>query len=141
MSSPFSLLFDHQFRYRSLPGLDPSSLFPALQVSLIGPSGADDLLAIVDTGATYSLFDGRRAKAIGLNLMTGKPIQLSGLSGTLSARLHSVTLEIVGSRLECEVAFSEWGIKRELLGRHDLFSRARFAFREGLSLGYFHPEP
>ncbi len=110
-------------------------------MGLIGPSSADDLLAIIDTGATYSLFDGKRARSIGLNLMAGKSIQLAGLSGTLPARLHLVTLEVLGARLECEVAFSEWGIRRELLGRHDLFSRVRFGFREGMSLGYFHPQP
>ncbi len=140
MSPRFTLLFDQEFQYRSIPGLDPGLLFPALPVGLIGPSSADDLLAIVDTGG-YSLFDGRRAKSIGLDLMAGKSLHLTALSGTLPARLHAVTLEILGSRFECEVAFSESEIRRELLGRHDLFSRARFGFREGMSLGYFHPQP
>jgi len=63
-----------------------------LALGLIGPDGADDLLAIVDTGATYSLFNGKRAKSIGLDLMSGKYIALGGLSGTLDARLHRVTL-------------------------------------------------
>jgi len=139
MSPRFTLIFDQEFRYRQVPGLDPGLLFPALPVGLIGPSGADDLLAIIDTGAKYSLFDGRRAKSIGLDLMAGKSVQLTALSGTLPARLQAVTLEILGSRLECEVAFSESEIRRELLGRHDLFSHARFGFREGMSLGYFHP--
>jgi len=139
--SPRFILFDQEFQYRPVPGLDLGLLFPALPVGLIGPSGADDLLAVIDTGARYSLFDGRRAKSIGLDLMAGKSVQLTALSGTLPARLHAVTLEILGSRFECEVAFSEWEIRRELLGRHDLFSRARFGFREGISLGYFHPQP
>jgi predicted aspartyl protease len=141
MSSPFALLFDHEFQYRSVPGLDASLVFPALTLGLVGPAGADDLIAIVDTGATYSLFDGRRAKSIGLDLMSGKSIRLAGLAGSLSARLHRVTLEILGSSIDCEVAFSEIDIGRELLGRHELFSRVRFGFREGISAGYFHPHP
>jgi predicted aspartyl protease len=141
MSSPFAILFDNEFQYRSVPGMDSHLSFPALPVGLIGPRGAEDLLAIVDTGATYSFLNGKRAKSIGLDLMSGKSVALAGLSGTLNARLHRVTLEILGSSFECEVAFSEWDIARELLGRHELFSRVRFGFREGLSLGYFHPEP
>ena len=96
---------------------------------------------IVDTGATYSLFNGKRARSIGLDLLAGKPIRLGGLSGSLSARLHRITLEILGAKIDCEVAFSESEIQRELLGRHDLFPRVRFGFREGISSGYFHPEP
>jgi len=55
------------------------------------------------------------------------------------ARIHPVTLEIAGHRFECEVAFSEQDIERELLGRHTLFRQVRFGFREGISMAYFHP--
>ena len=141
MSPPFSLFFDHEFQYRSIPGLDPALFFPALPVGVIGPGGAEDLLPIIDTGAAYSLFNGKRAPSIGLELMAGKQVMLGGLSGFLAARLHRVTLEILSSRIDCEVAFSESEIRRELLGRHELFSRVRFGFREGFSVDYFHPQP
>src|SRR5437868_2446755 len=95
MSSPFTVSFDSEFQYRSVPGLDPSVLFPALPVGVIGPQGAEDLLAIVDTGATYLLFNGNRAKSIGLDLMRGRLITLTGLSGSMPARIHRVTLEIL----------------------------------------------
>src|SRR5882762_500762 len=133
MSSPLTVLFDNEFQYRPVPGLDPTVLFPALPVGIVGPKGAEDLLAIVDTGATYSLINGKRARSIGLDLMAGRPITLTGLSGSLLARLHRVTLEILGSKIDCEIAFSESEIRRELLGRHELFSRVRFGFREGIS--------
>lgn len=141
MSGPFTILFEREFQYRPIPGIDSSTFFPAVSVGLIGPNAAEDLLAIVDTGAMFSLFNGERAKSIGLDLASGKSIRLTGLSGAMSARLHRVTLEILGTAISCEVAFSEWPIRRELLGRHDLFSRVRFGFREGTSLGYFHPQP
>jgi len=141
MTRPFNLQFDNEFQYREVPGLDPSLVFPAVVVGVVGPTGAEDLLAIIDTGATYSLFNGRRARSIGLDLLAGKPIRLGGLSGSLSARLHRITLEILGAKIDCEVAVSESEIQRELLGRHELFPRVRFGFREGISSGYFHPEP
>jgi len=54
--------FDHEFQYRDF-GQD--SFFPALDVTLIGPTGEEDLIAIIDTGAKYCLFSGLRAASIG----------------------------------------------------------------------------
>src|SRR6266851_3932118 len=110
--------FDYDFQYRSLP---PFGYLPILDVTLVGPAGEDGLLAIIDTGAKYCLFNGLRAKAVGLELGNGR-------------------LEIFGTRFQCEVAFSEQEIRRELLGRHTLFTQTRFGFREGMILGYFHPQ-
>ena len=101
MTRPFNLEFDSEFQYREIPGVDPSLVFPAVVVSIVGPTGAEDLLPIVDTGATYSLFNGKRARSIGLDLLAGKPIRLGGLSGSLSARLHRITLEILGAKIDC----------------------------------------
>ena len=83
--------FEHEFQYRDF-GHD--SVFPALDVTLIGPSGEEDLIAILDTGAKYSLFSGVRAAPIGLDLTTGRREILSGLAGQLIAWIHQVDLEI-----------------------------------------------
>ena len=129
--------FDHEFSYRDLG----KGLFPGLAVTLVGPAGEDDLIAIVDTAATYCLFNGIRAQAIGLDLASGRRETLSSLTGHLNGWIHRVELEILGSRFQCEVAFSDQPIPRELLGRHSLFEQIRIGFREGLSTGYFHPMP
>lgn len=128
--------FDHEFQYRDL---GDGSLFPVLDVTLFGPAGEEDTLAIIDTGAKYCLFDGRRAESIGLDLAAGRRERLSGLAGEFFAWVHPVELEILGSRFACEVAFSEHPIPRELLGRHTLFQHIRLGFREGLLVGFFHP--
>ena len=130
--------FDHEFHYREL---EQDSIFPALDVSLIGPEGADDLIAIIDTGAKYCLFSGDRASSIGIDLTAGRREILSGLAGQLSAWVHHVELEILGTRFQCEVAFSEQPIPRELLGRHTFLTQVRVGFREGFSVGFFHPAP
>jgi predicted aspartyl protease len=128
--------FDHEFQYRDF---GQNSFFPALDVTLIGPKGEEDLLAIIDTGAKYCLFSGLRAEPIGLDLTAGRREILSGLAGQLVAWIHQVQLEILGTRFVCDVAFSEQHIPRELLGRHTLFTQVRIGFREGISAGYFHP--
>lgn len=127
--------FEYEFQYRHFGDL----FLPAIEVTLVGPADEDELVAIVDTGATYCLFNGVRAGAIGLDLGAGRLEQLSGLAGGLMARIHLVALEIAGHRFNCEVAFSEQPIQRELLGRHNLFPQVRFGFREGMSTIYFHP--
>jgi predicted aspartyl protease len=128
--------FEHELQYRELI---PYGFLPILDVTLRGPTDEDDLIAVVDTGAKYCLFDGRRASGIGLELGNGRLEVLGGLAGNLNARIHMVTLEVLGHSFECEVAFSEQEIRRELLGRHMFFTEFRFGFREGVSLFYFHP--
>lgn len=128
--------YRHEFQYRELL---EGSYFPAMEVTLIGPVGQEDLIAIIDTGATYCLFDGQRAATLGIDLGDGRLEYLSGLAGQLPTRIHAVELEIFEHRFHCEVAFSEQPIRRELLGRRTLFSQVRFGFREGMTTGYFHP--
>ncbi|HEV2962948.1 MAG TPA: retropepsin-like aspartic protease [Candidatus Angelobacter sp.] len=129
--------FSQEFQYRELE----NGLFPALLVTLIGPKGEEDLLPIIDTGATYCFFNGKRAASIGLDLTAGRHEHLVSLAGQLTAWIHEVDLEILGTRFHCEVAFSEHNITRELLGRHTLLAQVRIGFREGISTGYFHPTP
>ena len=44
MTRPFNLEFDNEFQYREIPGLDPTLVFPAVVVGIVGPTGAEDLL-------------------------------------------------------------------------------------------------
>lgn len=107
------LTFRYELQYRELQA---NAMHPALDVTLIGPTGEEDLLPIIDTGATYCLFDGRRAASIGLELQVGSQLNLSGLAGgKMRAYLHPVELEIFGHRFKCDVAFSEHELSRELL--------------------------
>ena len=58
---PATLVFDWQLECR----LHHNQYFPALPVTLIGPDGSEDIIAIVDTGAQYCLFDGQRTEGLG----------------------------------------------------------------------------
>jgi predicted aspartyl protease len=129
--------FSYEFQYRYIG----NHFLPVLDVTLIGPGGEDDLVAIIDTGAEFSLFDGQRARAIGLELTAGRRLSMGGLTGQLTAYIHEVDLEIFGAHFRCEVAFSELAIPRELVGRHTFFTQVRIAFREGISAVYFDPRP
>lgn len=132
------LEFDHFLPYGYVPS---QGSLPAMVVTLIGPTGEEDVLAIVDTGAAYSIFNGSRASALGIDLLRGPVVHLTSLGGPLDGRLHRIDVEIQGTRFGCEVLFSLGHIPRELIGRHSLFSQIRFGIRESLQRIYFHPRP
>lgn len=134
--------YDHEYIY---PYDDRGERCPVLQVQLINPgelSRAVEVDAYVDSGAGKSLFDGRLAPAIGLELMDGRPQVYSPTSGPgLRARLHQVFIshpDLGGFTLE--VGFSEVGIWRNLLGR-DFFALIQIGFRERHSTFYVSPSP
>lgn len=54
------------FRYRILSG--QPYLFPMCDLQLLGPRGRANLVALVDTGATYSLFPASAARDVGIVL-------------------------------------------------------------------------
>jgi len=131
--------FERVLGYRSIP--PGQALLPAIPIRLIGPAGRDDVLAVLDTGAEYSIFDGRRATVLGIALTNGKRRRLNTVCGAMDAWLHKITLEIEGSRFRCEVLFSDGYIPRELLGRHTVFDQITIAIREKYHSIYFSPRP
>ena len=131
--------FERVLGYRSIaPGQAP---LPAIPVGLIGPGGTDDAVAILDTGAQYSIFNGQRTSVLGIELASGKRIRFESLGGGMYGWLHSITLEIEGFRFPCEVLFSNGYIRRELLGRHTVFDQITIGIREKYRSIYFSPRP
>jgi hypothetical protein len=114
---------------------------PAIHVRLIGPRGNEEVLALVDSGSQYCLFNGSRALGIGLQLLEGRPIVLSSLGGHVHGYLHWVEIEIQGSRFSVEAIFSLNPIQREILGRHTLFEQVTWGLRESQQEIYFSPQP
>jgi predicted aspartyl protease len=131
--------FEYTIPYRTLAPW--FTAFPALPVTLIGPSGRDQAIAILDTGAGYCLFNGTRAGTLGLDLMEGCRIRLSTMGGEVAAYLHEIGMEIEGHSFQIEVAFSSGPVRRELLGRHTLFERTIRCIRESRQEIYFSPKP
>jgi len=114
---------------------------PAFFITLIGPISRDEVLVAFDTGAQYSLFDGRRTPDIGIDLLEGKEITLWSLAGAVQGYLHRVVLQIRGCKFDAEVVFSLNPIPRELLGRHTLFEQTTWGLRESRREIYFSPRP
>jgi hypothetical protein len=129
----YSFQFDHVIPY------DKGA--PATYVRLIGPGGQDEVLALLDTGSQYCLFQGVRALGLGLSLLDGRPILLSSLAGDLQGYLHRIIIEIEGALFSVDAVFSLNPIPRELLGRHTLFEQITWGLRESQQEIYFSPRP
>jgi predicted aspartyl protease len=129
--------------YRLIPdGTGGLITRPCLAVVVTGPHGQVDIVAHVDSGSYYVVFDGQIAEAIGLNLANGEYKELGPPTGVVPARLHDVTMEIEGYRFPCRAAFTEVPIRRAcLLGRAGFFNLWQIGFREAISELYLSPDP
>lgn len=127
--------------YREVPGPRGLRSRPCLAVLLTGPGGQVDVVAQVDSGSYYVVFNGELAGPIGLDLNTGERVELGSPTGGLFARLHEVTLEVEGYAFRCGAAFTEEPIARCLLGREGFFAFWQVGFRHHLSEFYLSPDP
>jgi|SRR3990172_7874867 len=128
------------YRY-VLDGAGQTHPRPSLPVQVIGPQTSHEVLAQVDSGSYYVVFDGEIAQNIGLDLPTGEGISLSTAAAGVPARLHEVMLDVEGHRFRCRAAFTEVPIPRCVLGREGFFSFWLVGFRHRLSEFYLSPDP
>jgi hypothetical protein len=133
--------YQHEFPYISVG----EERFPILQLimePLAGEEASIEVDAILDTGARYSLFDGRLLAAINLDLNDGAERTYYPVRGAgISARVHSVRIshEYLGD-FNLNIGFSTEGIPRNLLGR-DFFDRVQIGFREHHLIFYANSAP
>lgn len=131
----------YDFQYRPSSGNRLPLIQVQLQTGHVGGAGID-VDAVLDTGAGLSLFDGRFATAIGLDLLAGARKIYQPTSGPgLEGYLHRVRLshEDLGN-FDMEIGFSNGPINRNLLGR-DFFDRIQVGFREHHASFFVTPQP
>ncbi|MGA2663956.1 MAG: aspartyl protease family protein [Nitrososphaerales archaeon] len=109
-----------------------TSRFPIIPVELRAARGDSWLgaSALVDSGASISLFDGSVAHALGFGGRGGRRVEPSGIGGTIVARVHSVTLRIGDEQFAAGVAFTRRRLPVNLLGRFGVFERFLVTFDE-----------
>src|SRR5262249_19749025 len=105
----YSLTYSHSFSYRPLPSTGLTQDLPALEIILRQGAQECSAIAVIDTGATFSLFSYEIGEALGLTVNNGRRQPLSTLGGPLVAYSHTVELEIVDgwSLGKMEVLFGE----------------------------------
>lgn len=134
--------YAHSFQYNYDVDGTLRPLLRFVVSSIRDPSAEVEVEASLDTGAERSLFDGRIAVALGIDVLRGPELNFRTLAGgLLSATLHTVRLSHgdLGA-FELQAAFSSGEIERNLLGR-DFFDLIQIGFREHQLAFFVTPTP
>jgi len=104
-------------------GSDDSISLPI--VLRVGDSSAD-LVASVDTGASYCLFDRKYGEALGLNVEFGALKVFVTANSRFEAFGHEVTIDALGIETHTTVFFfADPIIRKNVLGRHGWLDRMK----------------
>ena len=89
-----------------------------IEITLTHAGTRIDVTAKVDTGCAVCLFSHEDGLDLGIAVEQGIPTRLGGLTGTLEAFGHEVTLQTGNIAFQSIVYFARYpGIERNLLGR------------------------
>lgn len=78
----------------------------------------EGLLANVDTGSTYCIFERLHGEALGIDIESGLPIEMGTVTGSFRAYGHEMTMNILGIESIATVYFAESELfDRNVLGR------------------------
>ncbi|PIP04701.1 hypothetical protein COX53_01045 [candidate division WWE3 bacterium CG23_combo_of_CG06-09_8_20_14_all_40_14] len=107
------------------------NMFPVVPLSLEFGAKKKEFFALVDSGATVSIFRSEVAESLGINIEKGKEIYLGGVGGRIRGYLHRLKIEVAGKRFICPIVFSrDYLVSFNLLGRQGFFKRFRITFEE-----------
>lgn len=104
--------------------------FPMVLVRLGSPK-KKDFFALVDSGATISIFRSEVAEAVGVTIENGKELYLGGVGGHIKGYIHNMNIEVSGKSFVCPIVFShEYTVSFNLLGREAFFTQFTITFEE-----------
>ncbi|MBI1869520.1 aspartyl protease family protein [Candidatus Gottesmanbacteria bacterium] len=112
-----------------------SVYFPVISLVFIVGEKRIRSQALVDSGATISIFGEETANSLGIDIETGKRIILGGVGGRIVGYVHAVKVRIAGKEFLCPVVFShEYLVSFNLLGRETVFEQFKIIFEEKKNL-------
>jgi len=110
-------------------------LFPIVPLRFHIGKTIIDSGALIDSGATVSIFKEDVALSLGLEIEKGKEIWLGGVGGHIKGYLHELKVEVAGKKFVCPMVFSrEYLVSFNLLGREAVFKQFRIIFEEKKNL-------
>lgn len=105
--------------------------YPIVELTLRKGNYISRTSALVDSGATISIFKLEVAKPLNLNIRSGKEILLHGVGGRIQGYAHELLFEIGQKKVTAPVVFSyEYLVSVNLLGRQEIFKYFRIIFEE-----------
>ncbi len=105
--------------------------FPVISVRLVYQEKIIDSSALIDSGATISIFKSDVAQNLKIKIEGRKEIILGGVGGRIRGYVHSVKTEIAGKMMVIPIVFShEYLVSFNLLGRDTFFENFLITFDE-----------
>ena len=105
--------------------------FPVVDITLPIPGRPLTVKALVDSGASFSVFRAEVLDYLGIPLARGRPLYLEGIGGRILGYRHRVPAQVGGTRFPLTVVFSqELTVSFNLLGRDNFFHHFRVTFDE-----------
>jgi len=106
--------------------------FPAIHLKLREPKIAMTAEALIDSGASFSIFRPEIAEYLGIQIEKGKQVYLEGIGGRILGYIHEVRVSIDKCNFfKCKIVFSrEFHVSFNLLGRDNFFKQFIISFHE-----------
>ncbi|MCM8799040.1 MAG: retropepsin-like domain-containing protein [Candidatus Omnitrophica bacterium] len=96
--------------------------FPLIDLKLKTPKSEIKIKALVDSGATYSVFRAEVADYLGLEIEKGKAIYLDGVGGKILGYVHNISGCIGDKLYKFKIIFTrELTASFNILGRDNFF--------------------
>lgn len=109
----------------------PSQFLPAIDITIAAGSKSLTVKALVDSGASISMFRAEIADYLGLRLERGEPIRLQGIGGRILGYRHRLAATIGARRFTLPVVFSrKFTVSLNLIGRAGFFDEFIVCFDE-----------
>ena len=105
--------------------------FPLVDITLKKTGKEITVKALVDSGASFSVFRPEIAEYLGIIIEKGKPVYLTGIGGRILGYLHKTPLWLDRSRIIAKIIFSrEFNVSFNILGRDNFFLPFIISFLE-----------
>lgn len=104
--------------------------YPIIEVK-IGDSKSKSIMALVDSGAIFSLFERSCGEDIGIDIEKGTEDDVTGVGGKMDIYIHEIKLEVAGKEFKGRACFAKdprW--RTNILGRLDIFKKFHITFIE-----------
>lgn len=109
--------------------------FPVIDFYVFKNDCITRIFALIDSGATVSIFKEDVAEQLGIVIENGAEIYLGGVGGRIKGYLHKLEVEIAEKKFLCPVVFSrEYTVSFNLLGREAVFKQFKIIFEEKQNL-------
>lgn len=105
--------------------------YPIISVWLQKGKFKTNVGALIDSGASISIFGEDTANELSINIEKGEKRILGGVGGRIVGYVHKIKVKIAGKSFICPVVFSrEYKVSFNLLGRDTFFEKFKITFDE-----------